>query len=732
MAYGAKYITEFRDIKENLFKITLYWRDYTGETIEVTPGANPFKRTYHRDDKFAATKGMSAEIVLFAEQDRQFLDLYTADYKQCMVEVLKNGSPFFLGYLDAETYQESFSDDKYYDVSLFANNGINVLERDRYVDENGETYSGSADMLTVIERIIEKLGLPLSHIKYAADIAVNGYDVPSGEIILQHLIVNQDNYIDEDGIVMSCRDVLESILTPLGLTLFIEGEDVWIVDTEYLKNGTITVHTKTLGSSGTFTTAQMNVVKDLSELSQAAGEFTVEAGFNLYKLTKNRYIKDIIEEVDFDDEDNFEGDIYENVIRTAADNYGQDSFLAEYWVNKLDGFKNYTINEEELTYPHMAVFHDFFNVTAFAGGCKPVKYVDNVDIDFDEDDVNFNNYIFISNPYKNFGDYQYPESWANPDLPSAYNILKEAFRYSKNTPFIFPSTKTIIRLKFKAFLLSFGQVVSDDNVLWYYRDYYPSDEYYVFKHTIGIYLKDKNGNIAYSLTNNGAAKSDELIYKLTPGEHKTYYLIDEINEAGFFERVFNKNVDVNIDIPAEFGDLHQLEVVFYNEFFRFDNGEEHGDLKETLPLLGIKDIETELIDKNTGEAISLNDEELQYYLSEKFKTEKQEDELYHYTADDQYITDLGGITLDNDYIIQVSANGITKDNFEDLRGDKIIRQYQDNQIVLSLSLYEDNLPVYSLLTMQNDTLWNNKKFVIVSETYDARMRIIDVVLEEVK
>lgn len=769
MAYGAKYITEFRDIEENLFKITFYWRDYEGEVTEVTPAANPFKRTYHRADKFAAVKGMSAEIVLFAEQDRQFLDLYTADYKQCMVEVLKNGIPFFLGYLDAETYQETFSEDKYYDVSIFANNGINVLERDRYVDENGDTYSGSADMLTVIERIIQSLGLPLQNIKYAADIAVNSYSVPADEIILQHLIVNQDNYIDEDGIVMSNRNVLESLLTPLGLTLFIEGEDVWIVDTEYLKNETITVLSKPIGS-GTFSAAQINIVKDLADLAQASGEFMIEAGFNLYKLTKNRYVKDVIEEVDFDDEDNYEGGEYDNVwsLETEtirSDNYDFDGTRIRKWIHKLTSFEGWDVNSNTLPNIGGTNYFSTHNEVSFCGGFKAISIVDDVTVNYDEDGNDFDNYIIINSPYKDYFDSTKVSDLAytavnhfDYDISS---IERLAATYTNEVPFIFNSDKAVIRLNFTAQFLSTGIAGAFGN----YGEFrylpiedYP-DEYGVFLLYTKILFKDAEGNIRYFLRLKGSENYDsdseipfpaESEYELVEytGQDFDYCLIyiSNINEVGNQENILNIDTNVSIDIPANFDGIYKLDFQIYNMWFRCTDKEygDYGsqtkldhlkpvaDFKETLPHLAIKDIYTQIIDKDTGEAINLNDEELQYYLSEQFKTEKQDDELYHYTADDQYITDLGGITLDNDYINQVSANGVTKDNFEDLRGDKIIRQYQDNQIVLTLSLYEDDLPAYTLLMMQNDPLWNRKKFVVVSATYDAKMRTIDVVLEEVK
>lgn len=728
MSYGAKYRTEFRDVDENLWRVDFRKRNYAGSVQIVAAGPEPLVFSMPRADKFAPVKGLGATIQLFSEVDRQYVDLYTADHKEWKVDIWKNNQVYMLGYVEPESYTEDFGVAANYEVSILVNNGINVLDREIYINKWGARYKGLATIFQVVLNAVAKMDLALSNIIYASDLRINRMFVPISETVLSKMTVNQDNYIDEDDLVKSCREVLESVLAPESLTLFIVGGDLWLADMEYLKKGSIYVKQAPIGSY-VFSQVKKEFTKDIFDLDQTTSSFQLIAGFNNYKINKNRYVKDVIEEVDFDED--FEGDIYSNVIKTYYDNGFKAPIVGHYWLNRLDSFEKYSINQSPLYHLHRTVLAPLtsFNVVAFPGGTKPVKVVDNVEIPYDNDDVSFKNFIFISNPLPDF----YPEhGYVLPNLPSLFSLRDVAFQYTEKTPTIFPSSKVKIRLAFSAMIVSYGEVQSDDTVMWYYYNHSPSDEYMIFKHVIGIHFTDGNGNIVYSVTNNGGVTSKELVFNLTPGEHLTYYFIDEINDAGNPQRCMNKPVSINIDIPVELNTLYNLELVFYNEFYRFDKGAEKADFKGTLPFLGIKDIATEIVNSDSGEPIDLKDAELQFFLSDQFKSDSKTDELTTYTAEELFVSDLAGITVGSDYINVATANGISMPNLEMLKGDKIVRQYKDTQVELTITFAESDIPIYTILTMRRDAHWSNKTWMIVAMTHNVRQGQIELILEELK
>ena len=80
-------------------------------------------------------------------------------------------------------------------------------------------------------------------------------------------------------------------------------------------------------------------------------------------------------------------------------------------------------------------------------------------INYDTDETDFSNYIFITNPYKDMAN-----SEASGSTSIAYNhyehslseVLKSGFTYSLETPHIFNSDSAKIRLNYTVKIISSG------------------------------------------------------------------------------------------------------------------------------------------------------------------------------------------------------------------------------------------------------------------------------------
>ena len=780
--YKTKYKIEFKDIVINLKKL-----NYNGTFSIIKGSSNPLKISYLDSNVFDTIKTAGVTIELVSESDRQLIDLYTANYKEWQIEILKNDEIIFTGYITPELYQENFGLNSNYIVSVEGNNGIGILSRERYLKSDNTNYRGITSVFQVIKNCIEKIGIDYAGYKIVTDLKVNRYNPASNKSVLQYLIVNNDNYIDEDGVVMNCYDVLDSVLKPLNLSLFIENNYVYIVDFEYLKNENINVKTFSF-SSDTCTNSTENVVLDLNNTQQIDSSFNIEAGVNNYILSKNRYIKNIIEI------DKFENENIKRVFElnqhsfdphwsqvTSPDGPGLSDYIYNYrkWIAVYSTkFAESFWNNNSSYNPNLpirATTNFYNNVTAnpksvsFFGGIKDVKIVDGVKLNWDNDGNSFKNYIFINNPVlpydgdgtDNFHNYRkgYYEHNVN-------EILKIAASFDGEIPVIFNSDKVFLHFTFNANIVKISNataaggisIATFSNVAEGKNNKFPGS-YYVYG--ARIFVKDQNGNILKYLKNteiNVTNQTDlhpviigkEINKKAyewvtytgneTPHQTTCKIIVAVQNEALNPQNINNRDVLVDVYCPANpVNHPYQIEFSLTNMFYEVVNDETNlpavylqaiRTVKQSNIYFAVNNIGVDVVNKDDLEPISIADEELHYYLNEQYKTEEIKDEITNYTANDKYIVDMGGITFNNKYITSVNSSSYNETNFEDLKGDKIVNQHKNNNINLSFDLKTDKAKLFKLYKLNSDPIWNNKKWVASSIDYYPDRNEINLNLKE--
>ncbi len=209
--YGIKYIGEWRDKRGGLSRFEISQRDYAGDMEQMVMQADPL--TIERsvmDNKFQPSVGSGLELNVEAEYDGQYLNTYTSDIKKYKAKFSKNGDVIWLGYLNTEVYSEDYTRLAGYPVQLNFNDGFAVLERLLFVDNNGVNYSGLKSAWDVLWIILDKLGLDYKYIYVGCDSYHEGMD--RSQSPLHQFKVNCDNYYDEQGDAMNCREVLDAIL----------------------------------------------------------------------------------------------------------------------------------------------------------------------------------------------------------------------------------------------------------------------------------------------------------------------------------------------------------------------------------------------------------------------------------------------------------------------------------------------------------------------------------------
>jgi hypothetical protein len=211
------------------------------EGTEVTAGENPFSVEWPQVDKFTPIMSSVATFQLMSMSNFQYKDLWTEDIQRyrVLLRMLYGGATEWVtvweGWLNAETYEEDLyryaGDGLAYPVTFYASD-FNVLRRIKFVDraKGGEPYRGLQPIQWYLDTILkEGLGLTNGRAVWALSTRINVHD----GTIPDNCFINASNWYDEDGVAMSCWEVMEEILRVFGgyMVGILQGEyTVWLPD----------------------------------------------------------------------------------------------------------------------------------------------------------------------------------------------------------------------------------------------------------------------------------------------------------------------------------------------------------------------------------------------------------------------------------------------------------------------------------------------------------------------
>lgn len=234
---NIKYYHDFigADDVVNRFEI-LQSSSTTPEIIKAAPDA--FALEYLEVKKLEPVQGSQATLKLISERNFQFLDLHTDDMQKYLIKFYRAGQLYWIGYLDSELYNENLTDYAPYAVE-FSGADFNILERLKFRNESEKPYTDIASFLIQLKRCFDRLGLPFQKLYIGCSTTPEGITLSSSETALHKLYIQSANFYDEDKEPMSCREVVESILQPLGLMMVQRDASVYIYDLNTIKAGGI-------------------------------------------------------------------------------------------------------------------------------------------------------------------------------------------------------------------------------------------------------------------------------------------------------------------------------------------------------------------------------------------------------------------------------------------------------------------------------------------------------------
>ena len=204
--------------------------DYDGLETEIQAQQNPIQINYQNtsNNKLEPIIGSECTLNLIATEDFELEDLYTENEREFLVQIFRNDSLIWSGFIIPDGCQESFTFAPYA-ISVNAVDGLGLLKNLSYVQNDGNFYVGKQSFIEVIQACLTRLDAPSLEL----NTCVNIYDITmtQGNAFdpLAQAYVNSERYLKDDQFTpMNCEEVLKSILEEW-TAVMIQNDGQWYI-----------------------------------------------------------------------------------------------------------------------------------------------------------------------------------------------------------------------------------------------------------------------------------------------------------------------------------------------------------------------------------------------------------------------------------------------------------------------------------------------------------------------
>jgi hypothetical protein len=622
MTWTKKYFYTFKSLNNDSYEIQILHTGVSGAT-QITSDQVPFVVDYPESKKFEAVRGSGCDMNLISETDRQFIGLYSNEIQKYQIRLIKNSSqyPSWLGYLDSETYTEDFGSLKNYPVKFTGTDGFALLNRLLFVDGSGNKYSGQISQWNLLKIILNKVGLPYNSILVALSTTSPQLTINSGETIFHKSYVVQENFYDEDGKPMTCRQVLEAILKPYGAMIMQANGNIVIYD-----------YNSILSSPCTF--------KEYNSTSYAYVQ-PVSINTNLGDLSTIGFTSD-----------------NQNLELVPAINKQTLKYSA-YNLSTLNNFS--------------ASASDFTNI-----GSTTHK---NTDANYGWDEYTWNaSKSIVTGGY---GAFRSLQGIGNLNTASSFIYVKflpvSSFSFVgfnfKNKPFLLSNLYTNNPIYFLKISMSayFRTKLKEGD---------PSELSYSNLQKASIYLNIRCGGSQFKLDIWGASATTTNITTLKL-DYYNDNINDTIADTWINNRSYSNTLQKNVDyvlVPLNYILIAPLDIQVLQAFLVTDkNGV---DKTANLQDIRINGLSCEISDKN-GNVQSASDTEYISYLDAKNNNEGQKIEVIQGSNSFDYPVQMGAITDNINNLKSHTRAGITA-KLEELLLNSVVSNYQNPRIKLTV------------------------------------------------
>lgn len=237
MSYNLRYTLDFNITQDDrqplVFEtatLEIYEKDGTASPETILGVENPIQINYQNTSEQILEPfiGSEATLNLIATEDFQLEDLYTEDELRWLINIKRNGSVIWRGFIIPDGCQESFTFTPY-TISVNAVDTLGLLKNLSYVQNDGNFWLGKQTFIEVIYNCLNRVQIPDMDIYTSVNIYEEAYSTIPQSDPLALTYVNAETYLESDNInPLNCQQVLENVLH-IFTAVIIQSEGDWYI-----------------------------------------------------------------------------------------------------------------------------------------------------------------------------------------------------------------------------------------------------------------------------------------------------------------------------------------------------------------------------------------------------------------------------------------------------------------------------------------------------------------------
>ena len=696
------YIGKFQDIDNTDFTIKITTNGDSSSTTQLVLGSTPITTEIETSENhiYKPCKYSCATIGIVSN-DYMF-DIYSATAQQNKVELYQDNSLKWVGYTTPNLYTMGY-ECQIEELEIEAIDGLSTLQYYKY-----KPISGTKSIVKLIDIVDYLIGKCNCYTNYyiSHNTVLSQYN---NECLLSKLEISEQNFFDEDDEPMTMQEVLEEICRFINVSCVADGDQVYFLDYDAIKNGINTYYKFAVGNtSGTVVTLQQSKEIKASDYAENGGVISLDNVYNKAIVVDSLYSFDSVIPSIWDDKhlaiqmtmdfgNNWH--YYQEVDEDGKG--GKHKCFFKYYNNSNYKSYYYTKDTIQQTYP---LIIDYGATQRYIGAtiCRAFfKKVDNFDDPIN--DVNYKDYLLlhVHNQTNNLETLPLFELLVNDAAPS--------FIGGENTYLVIKGNFLMMDRESEMYIMQ-GYTNKDD-------DFNPDNLWincklqYGNKFWDGNYWRTYDCMFRLPIDNND--QDDHCINQNFPVKNTITWEMG-IDESGYAiplpsNEVLTGKPKFTLYAPHKFAGSYRCDAVWLSNF----------DI--------VAKVATFEIDKDID-----SDTEYSNVIDSDFVNEFEEEEFKICTWDNKE-ANYSAVAYKTGSYYQFLDNVYNKSTQEYLRCEqhlikRLVNQYSEPSVILTLNL-KNNIKLYATLT---DNQLPNKTFIVDYISTDWRFNKAEIKLIEKK